>query len=167
MTDKLSPNSVALIALAVEYCRIVESAPSLDDRDEFIGSMLKLLPRLYITASDVDDYTGYSEYFIDAMLDEDTYNAVRDGIALLMGEDDVYLEVFQSDMKYSETPIATSISENLADLYQDLYNFAVSVRDATLDVQQELVGQCKDNFINYWSQTLLNVLRALNQLYYN
>ena len=84
MTDKLSPNSVALIALAVEYCRIAESAPSLDDRDEFIGSMLKLLPRLYITASDVDDYTGYSEYFIDAMLDEDTYNAVRDGIALLI-----------------------------------------------------------------------------------
>ncbi len=167
MNNELSPNSLALIALAVEYCKRVEDAPNFDDRDDFIASMLKLLPRLYITATDVDDYSGYSEYFIDSMLDEVTYDAVREGIAILMAEDDVYLEVFQSDMKYSETPIATSISENLADLYQDLYNFAVSVRDATSDVQQELVGQCKDNFINYWGQTLLNVLRALNQLYYN
>lgn len=162
-TNKLSPNSLALIALAVEYCRMAEDAPNVE-REEFVASMLKLLPRLYISATDVDEPGGYNEYYIEPMLDEVTYDAVRAGIAELMAEDDIYLEVFLEDMKYSDTPIATSISENLADLYQELYNFAVSVREATTDVQQELVSQCKDNFVEYWGQTLVNVLRALHQI---
>ncbi|MBQ9466082.1 MAG: DUF5063 domain-containing protein [Muribaculaceae bacterium] len=163
MEQKLTPNSLALIALSVEYCRLMEAAPD-SDRDEFVTAMLKLLPRLYISATDIDEPTGFSEYYIDDALDEATYDAVRAGVAALIAEDDVYLEVFLSDMKYSDTPIATSISENLADIYQELYNFVVSVRDATTDVQQELLAQCRDNFVNYWGSTLVNVLRALHQL---
>ena len=84
-----------------------------------------------------------------------------------MGDEDVYLEVMVADMKYSDVPIATSISENLSDLYQEFYNFIASARDMPTDVQQELVDVCKENFCNYWSQTLCNVLRSLNNIYYN
>ena len=39
-----------------------------------------------------------------------------------MAEEDIYLEVFLEDMKYSDTPISASVSENLADLYQEFFN---------------------------------------------
>ena len=162
---KLSPNSLTFIALSNEYCQAIEHAADVD-RDYFVAQMLQLLPRIYIVASDVETGSGYSDCYIDSQLDEDTYLQAREVIARLMADDDVYLEVMVEDMKYSDMPIATSVSENLSDLYQEFYNFVASARDMPTDTQQELVEVCKENFCNYWSQTLCNVMRALNNIYY-
>ena len=81
-----------------------------------------------------------------------------------MGEEDVYLEVFLDDMKYSDTPIATSISENLADLYQVFYNLIASLRDLNTEEQRQILDECKGQFGEYWGQTLCNVIRALHSL---
>ena len=164
--DKLSPNELAFIALANEYCHALERAGECESRDQFVAQMLKLLPRLYITVSDIDDDT-YSEEFIDSALEEDVYDdLVRGRTAQIMAEEDIYLEVFLEDMKYSDTPISASISENLADLYQEFFNLIHSIQDALTEPQHEMLCQCKINFINYWGQTLCNVLRALNAVYY-
>ena len=162
---KLSPNSLTFIALTNEYCQAIEHAADAD-RDYFVAQMLQLLPRIYIVANDVEAGSGYSDCYIDSQLDEHTYLQAREVIARLMGDDDVYLEVMVEDMKYSDMPIATSVSENLSDLYQEFYNFIASARDMPTDTQQELVEVCKENFCNYWSQTLCNVMRALNNIYY-
>ena len=153
--EKLSPNELAFIALANEYCHALEHANDCESRDQFVAQMLKLLPRLYITINDIEDDT-YSEEYIDQALEEDVYDLVRERVAQIMAEEDIYLEVFLEDMKYSETPISTAVSENLADLYQE----------ALTETQHEMLCQCKINFINYWGQTLCNVLRALNAIYY-
>lgn len=163
--SKLSTNSIAFIALANEYCNEVEGTRE-TERDPFIISMLKLLPRLYISATDININDTDGSIFIDSYLDEDYYESIRRNIETLIGPDDVYLEVFEDDMKYSDTPIAASISECLADIYQDLYNFISSVKDAPTDVVQDILYICKENFEAYWGQKLCNVLRALNNLRY-
>ena len=163
--DKLTPNELAFIALANEYCHAMERATECESRDAFVAQMLKLLPRLYMTITDIDDDI-YSEGFIDSALEEDVYDLVRGRVAQVMAEEDIYLEVFLEDMKYSDTPISASISEDLADLYQEFFNLIHSVQDALTETQHEMLCQCKVNFINYWGQTLCNVLRALNAVYY-
>ena len=85
----------------------------------------------------------------------------------LLGEDDVYLEVFEEDMKYSDTPIATTVSENLADIYQELYNFVMTLQNAPTEVAVDVIYALKDSFKSYWGQTLVNVMRALHNLSYN
>ena len=163
----LSRNSLSLIAMANEYCHEIESA--LDkERDEFVTIMLKLLPRIYIVASDVVEKENDEDYgYIESYLYEDGYNNVRENVYRLLGEDDVYLEVFEEDMKYSDTPIATTISENLADLYQEFYNFVLSVQNAPAEVVADLVLALRETFKSYWGQTLVNVMRALHSLKYN
>lgn len=163
--DKLTPNELAFIALANEYCHAMEKADQCESRDQFVEQMLKLLPRLYITVSDITDDT-YGDAFIDSALEEDVYDMVRDRVARIMAEEDIYLEVFIEDMKYSDTPISASVSENLADLYQEFFNLVHSVQEAMTETQHEMLCQCKINFINYWGQTLCNVLRALNAINY-
>ncbi len=165
--NPLSRNSLTLIALANEYCQEMESA--LDkDRDEFVTIMLKLLPRIYIVTSDVVEKNNNDEYgYIDSYLYEDGYNKMRENVYRLLGEDDVYLEVFEEDMKYSDTPIASSVSENLADLYQELYNFVLSIQNAPAEIATDLVLTLKETFKTYWGQTLVNVMRALHNLNYN
>lgn len=163
----LSRNSLSLIAMANEYCHEIESALE-KDREEFVTAMLKLLPRIYIVITDVEDKEDNNELdYIDSYLYEDTYNNVRENVYRLMGEDDVYLEVFEEDMKYSDTPIATTISENLADIYQELYNFLMTLQNVPTEVATNLIYVLKDNFKSYWGQTLVNVMRALHSLKYN
>lgn len=162
----LSNNSLTVIALTNEYCHAIEHCLE-GTRDTLMARMLKILPRVYMAISDVELEGGYSDYYIEPVLDEMAYDQVRDTIAGVMAEEDVYLEVFVEDMKYSDTPISSFVSENLADLYQEFYNLIQSVKDAPSEVRQSLVEQCKENFINYWGQTLCNVLRALNNAFYN
>lgn len=161
--DKLSPSSLAFIALTNEYCQLVENCGDYC-REAMVDSLIKLLPRIYITVIDMESSLEYFDAIISQSLDEPTYEVVRGNIGAIMGEDDVYLEVFLDDMKYSDTPIATSISENLADLYQEFYNLVSSLRDLNTEEQRQILGMCKENFVEYWGQTLCNVLRALHSI---
>lgn len=158
--NTLTPNELAFIALTNEYCQAVETADQ-SDRKQFVDTMTKLLPRIYISASDLD-MNVMTDTYIAPSLDEETYNHVRQAIARLMADEDVYLEVFLDDMKYSDTPISATVSENLADLYQEFYNLVQAVQYATSDDQSDLLGLCYENFTDYWGQTLCNVMRALH-----
>ncbi len=162
----LQPNELAFLALANEYCATMESAREAE-RDVFVASVLRMLPRIYIAASDLRrDDSAMSDAYVANALDEDYYEAVRMRVAELLGEDDTYLEVFENDMKYSDTPIGASVSEGLADLFQVFYNIVQTAREASPELIAELVPELRDDFANYWSQTLCNVLRALNKIYY-
>ena len=160
----LNSNAIAFTGLANEYCQAVETAREYE-LHEFVKTMLKLLPRLYITATDLntEEAEQYDAY-IDAALDEDYYDAVRRGMESLFGPDDVYLEVFEEDMKFSDTPVSASIAEGLADIFQVLYNYLATVRDTTDDTVALALLSVKDDFKAYWSSTLCNVLRALNAI---
>ena len=128
--------------------------------------MLRLLPRIYITGADLAEDGAIDEGFIDQALDEDSYDRIRNTLQSLMGEDDTYLEVFEDDMKYSDTPLGASVSESLADLFQVFYNFLEAVREAPDDLVASAVSAVKEDFESFWAQTLCNVMRPLNTIYY-
>ncbi|MBD5257887.1 MAG: DUF5063 domain-containing protein [Barnesiella sp.] len=161
---QLNPNAIAFTGLANEYCQAVENAREYEQGD-FVRTMLKLLPRLYITASDltIDDVDEFDAY-IDPALEEDYYDSVRRSMEEVFGEEDIYLEVFEEDMKFSDTPVSASISEGLADIFQVLYNYLATVRDTTDETVKLALVSVRDDFKSYWSSTLCNVLRALNAI---
>ena len=51
-STSLNNNSLAFIALCNEYCMAIENARE-SSHDEFIAEMLRLLPRIYISATDL------------------------------------------------------------------------------------------------------------------
>lgn len=69
-------------------------------------------------------------------------------------------------MKYSDTPIAASVSEGLADIFQVMYNLLDAIRDMPEEVVLSALVAVKDDFEAYWSRVLCNVLRALNHIRY-
>lgn len=160
----MSPNTITFIGLCQEYCNTLENATQTLPA-EFVKTMLRLLPRIYITATDIQASVDEPR-FIEGTLEEDYYDSIRRGVENLLGPDDMYLEVFEQDMKYSDTPIAASISEGLADLFQEYFNFLATVRDAPDDVTDEALAVVREDFQQYWSRTLCNLLRALNHIRY-
>lgn len=163
----MTPNTLSFLALCNEYCAAVENASQAEDSHEFAGTMLRLLPRIYISASDLTEEVGMDEVYIDPALEEDYYESVRRNMESVLGEGDGYLDTFQEDMKYSDTPIGASISENLADLFQVFYNLLETVREAPAELASGAIAAVREEFPYSWSGTLCNALRALNHLYYN
>lgn len=167
MNSRINTNAIAFIGLCNEFCVAVENARE-SSREEFTDLMLRLLPRIYIAASDLTiDTPEYADPYIDSVLEEDYYDAIRRNMETLFGEDDMYLEVFEEDMKYSDTPVAASISEGLADIFQVLYNFINTAREATDETLNTTLMAVRDDFRAYWSASLCNVLRAINHLKMN
>ena len=156
-----------VVGLAKSYCELCESALEFS-REEFIDRTLDLLPRIYWNFFDLS--LGVSldetEYFSD-YVDETLYGQIESTISVIMGGADTFLETFEEDMKYSDTPITSSISECLADIFQPLFNFISIVHDSDGTQLEEAFINCKEDFESYWSQTLCNVLKALNNIKYN
>lgn len=181
--DYIRSRLLALTATVSEYCLAVENARE-SSREDFLKNVSLLLPKIYIdfcdivpddrqdddnaeVAEDVDRFIALEEQLDEVYptyVDEDYYESIRRGVESLLGPDDVFLETFEEDMKYSDTPIAASVAECLADIFQPLYNFLCVVKDSD---GESIVGaymQCREDFVSYWSQTLCNVMRPLNNL---
>ena len=140
--SKLAPNSLAFIALSNEFCSAIENAMEFE-KEDFVAKMLKMLPRIYMTVTDIDIEESNEDYYALPYLDESVYDNLRSQLAALMGEDDVFLETFEEDMKYSDAPVSATISEDLADIYQQLYNFVASVRDVDTEAINSIIITCK------------------------
>lgn len=164
--NKQTNRLLEIVSLAKSYCELCENAIE-NTKSEFVDRSLDLLPRIYWNFFDISAGVslGEGDYFSD-YVDEEMYNGIQGSIASVMGESDTFLETFEEDMKYSETPITASVSESLADIYQPLFNFVSIVHDSEGGQLEEAFISCKEDFENYWSQTLCNVLKALNNIKY-
>ena len=166
MEDTLKNRLVTVVALATDYCVALENAREAE-KNEFVVEILNYLPRLYWEFSDLqpeaEDPLDDEEYY-PSYITEEYYDSIRRGVESILGPDDTYLETFEEDMKYSDTPIGASISEGLADIFQALYNFVSIVRESQGENMIGAYRECRDNFVGYWSQTLCNVMRALNYI---
>ena len=158
-------NTLEFVTVALEYCTLVEQSNTLELPD-FVDKATKMLPLLYLKASLLPQTTPDTEALLEQSVTEDMYESVQNRLVALLGEQDSYLETFHPDMQYSDAPIAAFISENLADIYQDLGNFIDLFRQGNEEVMLECLAQCTENFKNYWGGLLLNALRALHAVRY-
>lgn len=156
-------NVIDFVTVSVEFCAILEGDEILP-RTEWIDRMLKILPLLYLKASLLPETVASFDEMPEIFVQEEDYSRVELRVSEIMGEEDIYLDVFIEDMKYSDRPISAFISENIADVYQDIRNF-ISVYQFELTSQMESALEiCTNNFKSYWGQKLINVLRPLHAL---
>ena len=153
-----------LVTVAVEYCAFLEGAEG-KSRMEFVDTIVKILPLLYLKATLLPKYEMLDDdYYPEDFVTEDNYNIVRANISMLMEEKDDYLDVFMEDMKYSESPILTTVSENLADIYQELKDLAAAFQTGEEPIMNDAVVICRQAFLDSWGRKLLAVLRALHEI---
>ncbi|MDS1031384.1 DUF5063 domain-containing protein [Porphyromonadaceae sp. NP-X] len=161
-----SGNVIEFVTVVAETCLFLEHTSEME-KDEFVEKSLKLLPLLYLKASVLDIPEPVYENFPERFVTEEDYQFVREQIEQLLGNDDVYLEVFHPDMAISDTPVAAFISENLSDIYQEIKDFAANYQTADVDIMNDALSQCLTAFGEHWGQKLLNAMRALHALKYN
>ncbi len=154
---------IDFVTIAVEICVFLEkNEPT--PRKEWVDRILKMLPLLYVKALLLPETVTTEEELPATFVREEDYARVANGVSEVMGEEDVYLDVFVEEMKYSDTPVSLYISENIADIYQDIRNFVSVYQFGLTGQMNDALYQCKENFRLYWGQKLVNVLRPLHTL---
>lgn len=158
-------NTVEFVTVAARYCALMEGLAGMD-KDEMVDTVVRILPLLYLKATLLPycermDFTDPAQ-----VVDEDEYEFVRRGVHNLLGADDDYLEVFSPDMAYSEGALGAEISEDLADIYQDVKNFVGAFATGVNMTMNDALVICREHFELYWGQRLVNTMRALHQVKY-
>ncbi len=169
----LDARGLQLTALAVGYVRLVAGAAE-SEPQTFVYNILRLLPAVYSNLLELkpygeyeggEDYDNYDTGAILGQLTEEQYAAVAGAVATLLGQYDTYLDTPAEDMRYSETPVAVSLSEQLADIYQSLADFATTIADAPAEGAPDVLADIKYRFHSYLADTICTAIRACNLIY--
>lgn len=156
-------SAIEFVTVAVQFCICLEKVSEYE-REDFLDKILSILPLLYIKARMVPKAELELDGYIEQFVTEQEYEAVRQSIAAQLGSDDTYLEVFVDEMKYSDEPITAFISENIADIYQEMKDLACNYQTQNESVMNDALVACLEAFEQHWGQKLLNVLRPLHAL---
>lgn len=154
-------STLDFVTVAAQTCLLLEHTQE-TEREEFIEQALRLLSLLYLRTrmleSSSPELDGEPQQFVQ----EEDYNFVRLGIQQLLGSDDTYLSVLTDNSRYTDEPCTVSISEDLADIYQELKNMAANFQTGQEAVMNDAVYECQRQFHEHWGQKLLNAMAALH-----
>lgn len=166
-TDPLYSRSVVeFVAAANEFCRYTEMAADLKG-EELLKILQRILPFMYIKASLLPQLEPYFEEGNEKFVTEADWNRINSILIQKFGSADEYLEVFDAKASETDGPVVATISENIADIYQDIKDFLLLYQTGTAEVMNDAVWECRMNFENFWGQKLVNVLRAIHSFLYS
>lgn len=159
ITDK---NVVEFLTVAQNYCDFIDNEDQ-NDKNQVLSYLNKLLPLLYLKGTllqnvDISDEDAY-ERFVTEEQWQNIYNRYKN----IMGIDDIYKSCHNLDAIDNE-PYAGSISEDLADIYQDMKDFVLLYNKNTLAAKENAIFWCKFHFEINWGYKLLNTSKIIHTI---
>lgn len=168
-SDSASP-AMQLAILSATYVRTVTGAEA-GQGHELMRTVLRLLPAMYtgmftLAAGCDDNGYYYGGGGINPVVTEEQYEEIRSRLAAVLGQNDMYLDASADDaMRYSDTPVAVSLAEQLADIYQTAADFAAAMADIADSAVSDVIADLADRFHTYLSDTICAAMRACNKIY--
>lgn len=162
---QFAKGSIEFLTVAVEFCKFIEHP--LSDKNDFLNKLSKLLPLIYLKAAMVETKDAIYDEAPEKFVDENDYEAVRGDIQNLLGDKDQYLTAIHPDIALSDSVIAASISEDIADVYQSLKDFTEVAKTGNEDLMNDALIICIDDFRAFWGTRLLSAELAIHQIIIN
>ena len=148
-----SRNVIEFVAVANEFCKYTEHASDLKG-DELLKILQRILPLMYLKTSLLPQLTPYFEDGNEKFVTEPDWIIIYEILKEKFGTANDYLEVFDEKINDSEGPVLSCISENMADIYQDIKDFLLLYQTGNIEVMNDAVWECRMNFENFWGQKL-------------
>lgn len=160
----LKKSILEILTVANEYCHFIENIgnKSAGDILEFID---KIGPLLYLKGTLIPDIAVQNpeanERFVTSEQWENIFYALREKL----GPKD---EFWIIDPQYinKDEPLKASLSENIADIYQDMKDFLLLYQKNTFAARENAVNECRSLFGTHWGYRIANILPKVHHLLY-
>ncbi len=160
-----SDEVISFVRQANDYSTFLEERPQ-TERSAWVREARLRLAGLYYGFSLLPVFRNQLDEALEQFVTEEDWNQVKNQVLELLGRFDDYLEVFDESMQESEGPVVRKISDDLADIYQDIKDFVSLYHISTPEIMNDALAECQQHFVEYWGQKAVNVLRALHNLEY-
>ena len=160
-----SQNVTEFVTVAGEYCIFVENTARFSKKD-FLDKGRKLLPLVYLKGSLLPKFESVFDDENEKFVSEEEWGFIHESVQKKLGFHDEYIEVYDPLTHEQLEQSTTSISDNLADIYQDLKNFITLYNIGTEEIMNDALWECQLNFEEFWGQRLLNALKAIHNIYF-
>lgn len=158
---------IEFATVGVNFAGMMEQSDRMPAID-FVRHAIRVLPLLYLKTTLLPEYEyDTEEDYVEDYVDEDTYTRLQNQVNALLGSYDTFLTTEHSEMQYSDSPIAVSMGEYLADTYQQLVNLLGIIREGNESALPAAIGRCRYYFAEYWGDHLLAALAALHRIAYS
>ncbi len=154
-------NTIEFVTVAAEYCAFLENCRQYSKKS-FLDKSAKLLSLLYLKTSLLPNFEDTSFSDLRTFVTEAEYETVRGRLSRLLGNLDEYIGLGQDETQNFEERVLSYISEDLTDVYQDLKDMIANFQSADVNIMNDALNDCKDNFHAFWGLKTLNALRAIH-----
>ena len=159
-----SSEMLAFVKAANVCCAFLEQLTDMEGR-AFIIESVKHLSAVYASFLN----TGESEPVLESpgepTVSEQEWSALFQRIAMILGpHNDILRMADEGEFDRSEV-VNHTISEDLADLYQDLRDFTTIYSRGVEEFMNDAAWELRERFAEHWGAKLLRALQALHELY--
>ncbi len=159
-----APEVLEFVRSANDFCQWIEEAGQKRAVD-FIRSSLQVLSSVYYNLVMIEPLEPVMESSNEKFVTEQDWSEIYQRVMNLLGVHNEYLRIADNGEFDRSDLVTHKISEDMADIYQDLKDFTKQYRQGIEELMNDAVWEVMDNFENYWGVKLLNALQALNRLY--
>lgn len=156
-----STNVLDMYTVANEFCLFTEKAEHYN-ADEVLNYYAKICPLLYLKGAILPAFQPDDDYFAERFVNEDQWETIYNSLLPLFADKD---EFFTLSYETSDNiPLKASISEHIADIYQDMKDFVLLYQKNLAYAKQNAVYECKSLFLSHWGGKIAALLPALHSI---
>lgn len=157
----VSANVLDMLTVANEFCLFTEKAEKYD-ADEVLQYYAKICPLLYLKGAILPVVEPDEDFLGERFVNEDQWESIYNSLLFVFpGKDEFYTLSYENA---DNIPLKASISEHLADVYQDLKDFVLLYQKNLAYAKQNAVFECRTLFIAHWGARIAALLPALHAL---
>jgi len=157
---------VEFVKAANEYCSFQEELKGTEGK-LFIATSVSQLAEIYSLFLEIGETEPVFDTPPEPTVTEPEWSALFQRIALILGASNDILRVADED-EFDRSELTNhTISEDMADVYQELRDFTVIYSRGLEELMNDAAWELKLRFAEHWGAKLLRALSALHQLYVN
>lgn len=145
-------------------CAFLEDLKGNEGRS-FITAAVRHLSAVYSTFLNLGETEPVLESAVEPTVSEQEWSALFQKIGSILGAHNDTLRIAREEEFDRSEVLSHTISEDLADLYQELRDFTGIYSRGMEELMNDAAWELKERFAEHWGAKLLRALQALHELY--
>lgn len=160
----LSKSVIEMATVANEFCYFFETLEK-KDKETILDFTQRILPLLYLKGTLLPEVTPNNPEANERFVTEEQWERIFTELRDKFGKDDEFWVIDPQYINETE-PLKASLSENIADIYQDMKDFLMLLQKNTLAARENAISECSILLGNHWGYRVGNIFSRIHHLIY-